>query len=171
MDLTFTEEEKSERSITIQQRSTWTANNQEDEMYIDAIETLAIIEPNVETSFVGKHLCFMKAKTLLVEIFMSDVMQSLLMPEEDESEDNLVDESEDEWEDVSDDEWEDVSEDAASDDDDDVSYDDDFSIFENLIEIFYADFNSLMSMLSSLSASFKARYMGVYLIPTEEFSS
>ena len=165
MDLTFTEEEKSERSITIQQRSTWTANNQEDEMYIDAIETLAIIEPNVETSFVGKHLCFMKAKTLLVEIFMSDVMQSLLMPEENESEDNLVDESEDEWEDVSDDEWEDVSEDAASDDDDD------FSIFENLLEIFYADFNSLMSMLSSLSASFKARYMGVYLIPTEEFSS
>ena len=165
MDLTFTEEEKSERSITIQQRSTWTANNQEDEMYIDAIETLAIIEPNVETSFVGKHLCFMKAKTLLVEIFMSDVMQSLLMPEEDESEDNLVDESEDEWEDVSDDEWEDVSEDAASDDDDD------FSIFENIFEIFYADFNSLMSMLSSLSASFKARYMGVYLIPTEEFSS
>lgn len=165
MDLTFTEEEKSERSITIQQRSTWTANNQEDEMYIDAIETLAIIEPNVETSFVGKHLCFMKAKTLLVEIFMSDVMQSLLMPEEDESEDDLVGESEDEWEDVSEDEWDDVSEDAASDDDDD------FSIFENILEIFYADFNSLMSMLSSLSVSFKARYMGVYLIPTEEFSS
>ncbi len=154
VDLTFTEEEKSERSITVQQRSTWTANNEEDEMYIDALESLAIIEQNVESSFVGKHLCFMKAKTLLVEIFMSEEMQFQFMLEEDES----------------DDEWEDVSDDAAS-DDDNVSYEDDLSIFENLTETFHADFNSLMSILSSLSPSFRARYMGVYLIPTDDLSS
>ncbi len=118
--LTFTEEEKTERSITTQQRSTFSAHNQEDEMLVAKIQKLAIIDPNMDSTFVWKHVCFLKAQSLLVEISTSEEMPQLMVDGDELNED-------------------------FSGDDVDV-----LTTMENLLKTFCADAKSLMSILSSL---------------------
>lgn len=79
VDLTFTEEEKSERSNLIQQRSVPSSGaNEEDATRLRDIEYVAVLDPSLDTNLLARTVCVAKAHSLLDQIFRSDQFHQLI---------------------------------------------------------------------------------------------
>jgi len=76
VDLTFTEEEKSERSNLIQQRSISSSEVTEEDHA--ALLHAAVLEPSLDTSLIARIVCMINAQSLLAQIVDSDKFIQLI---------------------------------------------------------------------------------------------